>query len=120
MCVYFQQNKKRRGPKGKENVANLRSEFFFHMLRVFFLFTWSHLSGDDEIRVTSGRHGTVFVMSRALRPLISFLGRQSHQQSTPQPSVKDTEIRETNRLMLECIRKHFLFPPADRDMKIFI
>ena len=43
-------------------------------------------------------------------------------QSSPQPSVKDIEIREeggrTNRLMLECRKKHFLFPPADRDMKI--
>jgi hypothetical protein len=44
------------------------------MLRVFFLFR----EENDEIRVTSGRLGTVFVISRALRPLISVLGRQSH------------------------------------------
>jgi hypothetical protein len=41
-------------------------------------FFFSSAQADDEIRVTSGCHGTVYVMSRAVRPLISFLGRQSH------------------------------------------
>ena len=41
-------------------------------------FVFSSAQADDEIRVTRGGHGPVYVMSRAVRPLISFLGCQSH------------------------------------------